>query len=97
MGKAAGESFEVRQVGPKVGSDPHAVLVGMRQSQLKGPKETGGARDSGSHEAEFAKQPLPFLGTNASFVVEVLEDGEDACLPPVSELQRAMVSVQDPS
>jgi hypothetical protein len=51
------------------------MLVSMRQSQLEGPKETGGPRDGGSHEAEFAKQPLPFLDTNTSFVVEVLEDG----------------------
>ena len=75
VGDSAGKSFEVCQVGSKVGGDLHVMLVSMRESQLEGPKETGGPQDGGSHEAEFTKQPLPFLDTNSPFVVEVLEDG----------------------
>ena len=75
VGDAVGESFEVHQVGPKVGSDLHVMLVSMRESQLEGPKETGGPQDGGSHEVEFAKQPLQFPDTNLPFVVEVLKDG----------------------
>ena len=97
MGDAVGESFEIHQVGLKMGGDPHAVLVSMRESQLECPEETGGPRDCGSHESKFTKQPLPFLDANAPFVVDVLKYGKNATFPSVSEFQSSPRGVQDPS
>ena len=97
LGNAVGESFEVRQVGPKVGGDLHVVLISMRESQLEGPKETGGPRDCRYHEAKFAEHPLPFIDANSPAVAKVLKDGEDAGFPSVSEFQCASVGVQDPA
>ena len=84
-------------MGPKVGGDLHTVLVSVRKSQLEGPKETGGPRDCGSHESEFAEQPLPFLDADSPFVVEVLKYGKNATFLSVSEFQSSLRGVQDPS
>ena len=97
MGNAVGEGFKICQVGLKVGGDLHVVLVSMGESQLECPEETGGPRDCRSHESKFAEQALPFLDANVPFVVEVLKYGEDASFPLVSEFQRSLIGVQDPS
>jgi hypothetical protein len=92
-GEAVGQEFELVQMVAEVGSDTHAVLVGLFETELHGAKESRRSRDGEAHEAQFAHDALPFLDADPTFAAQFLEDGGDPCFAAVRELQGAGAGV----
>ena len=96
-GDALGEVFKVSEVVAQVGSDMHAVPVGIGDAKLKCAKEPGASWDGRPHKLELTKEVLPLLEANLLFVSKGIKDGKDPSFAVVSEFEGAQGRVEDPA